>query len=116
MCLNYQNDTGDNMKNKRERLDPQFRKRQIFETALRLAEQEGYHKISRPAIAKAANVSTNLVTYYFKSVTKLQNELMRMAIERQIISIVADGIYLRHDSALNAPTPLKQKALDYLAR
>lgn len=86
----------------------------IFETALRLAENEGFNNITRDGIALAASVSVGLVSHYFGTMTKLKRSIMRAAIKRKLLSIVGTGLVLKDKTALKAPEHVKIAALKSL--
>ena len=46
----------------RKRIDPEFRKGNILDTAIDLAKTKGYHRMTRDDVAEFANVSPGLVT------------------------------------------------------
>lgn len=96
---------------KRKRLDPNVRKAQLLEVALGLAETVGYQHITREIIAIEAGVSPGRVSQCFRSMTELKSEIMRTAILRGNIKIVAQGLGARDKQALRAPSELKQKAV-----
>lgn len=98
----------------RTRLDPGVRKAQLLEVALELAETVGYQRITREIIAFKAGVTPGRVSQCFNTMTKLKREVMRTAIARGNIIIVAQGLGDRDKQALKAPDALKRKAVDYL--
>jgi AcrR family transcriptional regulator len=86
------------------------RKEQILETALRLAEKMGYTNITRAGVADAAGVAPSLVSHYFTTMGKMKRAVMRQAVKRAVLSIVAQGLTLKDDQALKAPEELRARA------
>jgi len=89
-------------------------KKDILEAALQLALEIGYDKLRRDNIVAKAGVSQGLITYHFGTVEKLRREVMREAIRRKLVPIVAHGIAMRDINALKAPLALKRQATKYL--
>jgi AcrR family transcriptional regulator len=97
------------------RLDPKERKSQLLDVALLHAQNKGLNGLRRDAIAADAGVSDGLVSRYFNTMKQLRRAVMRAAINRQILPIIAEGIALRDPDALKAPEELRTKALATLA-
>lgn len=88
----------------------QGRNAAVLEAAVTLAKAEGYQWITRDAVAKAAGVSAGSVNNAFRTMRELKREVLREAIKRQIVEIVAQGLADRHAIALDAPADLKHRA------
>lgn len=100
----------------RERIDdPEIRKQQIVEAALQVALKVGYKKITRKEIAEKAGVSAGLITNYFTPMEILKNEVLILAVRKEIIEIIAQGVGVRDPITRNLPNKLKKKVLKYLA-
>lgn len=93
------------------RLKPEDRKADILTVALRLAERDGYRNMTRDNIALAAGVSMGLINHHFGTMTKLKRTIMRAAIEKEILPIIAEGVVLKDKTALKVPDELKKRAL-----
>lgn len=103
------------MKKIRTRLsDPLQRKEQILEEALKLATKRGYKNLTRHAVADAAGCSTALVSHYFNTFVQLERAVMRAAVTRGILPIIAQGITRQDAQALKAPFELRKAALQSL--
>lgn len=92
----------------------QLTKKRIIDAALQLTLEIGYHKLRRDNIAAHARVSPGLIAYHFGTVEKLRREVMRTAIRKKLILIIAQGITMRNPDALKAPLNLKKKATKFL--
>lgn len=95
--------------------NPLLRREQILNTALMVADKVGYKNVSRGMIAKEIGCSKPLISQYFTQ-AELQKAIIKTAITREIISIVAQGIAARDPATRWIKADLKKKALDFLAR
>jgi AcrR family transcriptional regulator len=103
------------MSNNRTRMAPDARSAEILDAAVKLAKRIGFRKLTRDGVAKAASVSTGLVSTHFDGIEKLRDEVMRVAIRDEILPIVADGIANGNRLARRAPVALRQRAVQSLA-
>lgn len=87
------------------------RKIQILNAAVALATTDGYANITRTDVAELAGVSTGLVNKYYSTIPQLKRAVMRAAIQREVLSIVAQGLTAKDPQALKAPDELKQRAV-----
>lgn len=101
------------MKKVRRRVDPEVRRQEILEAALLLAKRKGYTLITRGEVATEADVSTGLVTNYFNTMNQLKEAVMRLAIEREVLPIIAQGLSLKDKHALQISQSLKKRVLAY---
>jgi AcrR family transcriptional regulator len=95
----------------KQRLKPEIRRDQILAAALVLAERDGYHNITRDAIAERASCSTGLVTRYFSTMLQLKRAVMRAAVKQEIVRVVAQGMVDKNQYAMRAPPALRERAL-----
>lgn len=103
------------LKKTRRRETPTIRREEILNAAIELAVKIGYQNITRDGVALAANISSGLVTIYFSPIQELKNAVMKSAIEKEILSIIAQGMSLG-DTQAQAITPeLKQRVLEFLS-
>ena len=93
------------------RLKPNVRKGQILDAAVAVAFLYGFNKFKRRDVATYAQVSPGLVTKYFSNMFKLKKAIMREAINRPNLKIVAEGIVTKDKTALRAPKEIKIAAL-----
>lgn len=99
----------------KNRVNPELRREHILNVAVDVACNNGYHNLTRDLIAETAGVSTGLVSRYFDTMQQLKGDVMRVAIERKIASIVAQGLAINDEHAKNAPHKLKVKAAKLIA-
>ena len=95
---------------KSKRLDPADRKAQLLDIAMQEAEQRGFGQMTRDGIAARAGVAAGLITTRLGTMANLRRDIMRHAVKRGIISIVAEGLALRDPVAQRAPAELRDKA------
>jgi len=97
------------------RADPKLRREHILNTAVGMARDVGYHKITRDSIAEGAGVSMGLVTRYFGTMKQLRRAIVRAAITQEIPEIIAQGLANGDNQAKKAPDDLKAKAVDLIS-
>jgi AcrR family transcriptional regulator len=98
------------------RADPELRQQQLMETAIELAKTEGWSKLTRAKVAAKAQVAASLLNYYFRGKDEFRTAVMQEAIDRNLISVVAEGLLYRNPAALGAPAALRKRAEDYMQR
>jgi len=96
---------------KHKRLKPTVRKDAIITVALALASDSHYQKLTRDQIATAAEVSGPAIQYHFKTMTRLRGEIMRAAVKRECLPVIAQGVLAKDPQAAKAPNDLQCKAL-----
>lgn len=82
----------------------------ILEAAINLALQDGYQWITRARVAADADVAAGTINLAFGDMKGLKRAVLRAAIERGIIEIVAQGLADRHPIAMDAPAEIKAQA------
>lgn len=98
-------------KPKQKRLKPEARKEQMLTAALSLAENSHYLTVTRRDIAQALGLSGPAVQYHFKTMKRMRAELIRAAIEREVLPVVAQALVLGNEQAQSAPEALKLEAM-----
>jgi AcrR family transcriptional regulator len=86
------------------------RREQILDAALVLAIDKGYDRITRDGVATKAEVSQGLVNMYFGDMDGLRSALMKYAVSRGNLKVVAQGLIGGHPEALKAPQSLRSLA------
>jgi len=74
--------------------------KKILKSAVKVAEIEGFIKLTRQKIAEHANVSDAKVSNAYGSMTQLRRAVMRQAIAKNIYTIIVDGIVSKDPTAL----------------
>lgn len=98
----------------RTRLTSDARKDQLLDSALAVATKNGLQRTTRGMIAEHAGVAPGLVTHYLGTMEALKRTIMRQAIRREVLPIVAEGLACRDKHAMKAPAELRSRALGSL--
>lgn len=91
------------------------RTERILSAALALAAAGNYRALRRVTIADAVGMPPSLVSYYLGDMDTLRDAVMRGAVERCVLAVVAQGLAVRDPIALAAPDELKTAALATLS-
>lgn len=91
------------------------RNRSVLEAAVALASERGFRNYSRSEVARRAGVADGGINWAFGTMDGLHDAVMRTAVERELLAIVAQGLALQHPAACAAPPDLKASALASLA-
>lgn len=98
-----------------KRANPSLRRVQILSAAIDIATEVGLPNVTRGAVARQASVADSLVSYYFPSMRKLRESVMRAAVSRKLLPIIAEGLMRKDPIALSASANLRKKAARSLA-
>ena len=98
------------------RLDPKKRTEELLDVALRLAEKNGLHALTRDSIAAEAKVSPALVTARLGTMEAMRRSVMRAAIRHRCLRVVAEGIVSGDKHARKADPSLRQAAAEWVGR
>lgn len=99
---------------KTKRLPPEAREALLIDTALKLAAKHGLSTLTRDQIAEAADVSPGLVSARLGTMVAMRRTVMRQAVARGDVKVVAQGIAMRDPHALKAPAELRAKAAELM--
>lgn len=83
----------------------------VLEAALAAAVEHGYQWITRDDVAARAGVSNATVSNAYGDMVDLKRRVLREAVARPVLAIVAQGLADRHAIALDAPPHVKEQAL-----
>ena len=97
-----------------QHIDPDIRTAALLDVALRLAAANGWRSLTREAIARAAGVSTGLVSARLGTMTDLRRSVMRAAVQHGTVSVVAEGLAARHPAAMRADPALRDLAATWV--
>lgn len=98
------------MKHKRQK--PEVRKEAIVAVALRLATQGHYAQVQRKQIADELGVTPPALTYHFGTMQLLRRAIMRAAIVREELVVIAQGLVAQDEHAKKAPEALRRRAVE----
>ncbi len=93
------------------RLKKQDREDQILQAALDVAEQVGYQRTTREAVAARVGVSPGLISLRFGTVKNFERAIMGAAVAHARTKVIAQGLANNHPRALAAPEALRQAAV-----
>lgn len=96
---------------KQTRMKTDARKEDILAAALPLAEQRGYATVTRNDIAKAARISGPTLHYHFGTMAQLRRDLMRYAIRKGSLRVIAQGVVANDPQALKLDGETRQRAM-----
>lgn len=99
----------------RQRFSPDVRKEQILTAALPLAAAGGYLAVTREQVATASGVTPALIQYHFQTMGQFRRSLMRHAIAKGCLRVLAQGLACGDEHACKAPDELKQQAVASLS-
>lgn len=99
-----------------KRLKPEVRREQVLAVAIDIAIKHGYNAVTRERVAEQASISTGLVSRVFNTMDQLRRAVMRAAIHREILPIVAAGIGCNCRIAHGASEQLKHDAMNWLIK
>lgn len=91
--------------------DRALRARRITHYACQLVEAEGLAAFSRSRVAAYARCSLGTVSNAYGSMQALRDAVMREAVTRPILSVLAQGLAMGDPIAKAAPEPVRQAAL-----
>jgi len=101
---------------KRKRInDVDVRRTQILDKALELADVSGFEILSRDKIAAALNCAPGTISHHFGTMEEFRHALMRHAIAKKNLTVLAQGLAAKNQYAQKAPEQLRKKALASLA-
>ncbi len=101
------------MKNNK-RMNPETRSDEIVAAGLRLAKNNGWKSLTRDGVATEAGVSFAMVNFRFGTMTQLKRAVMREAIRREELRVIAQGYVSDDPTALKIDVELKTRALSSL--
>lgn len=99
----------------RQRYSAEVRKDQLLDAALAVATNVGYQAVTRAQVAEKLGVSGTLVQYHFKTMPQFRRALMRHAVAKRHLPVVAQGLACGDEQAAKAPADLRRAAADAMA-
>ena len=86
----------------------------LMSAALRVAARKGYNVMSRADIADEAGCSPGLIPQYFGTMPQLRRKVMRAAVTRKDMTVLAQGLAAGDPHAKAAGHDDKRNALEAL--
>lgn len=87
----------------------------LLDVAVDLAAEIGFDKLTRDGIARAAGCALCLPTVRLGQKPEMLRNIMRRAIKRRVLAVVAQGLASGNKTARGAPDDLKAEAAAWLA-
>lgn len=97
-----------------QRLDLTTRTNDLLDTALQLAVQNGWRNLTHHGVAVAAGVSNGLVVARLGTKTELLRDVMRRAVNRGVVPVVAEGLAVGDKHACRAGEALRALAAEHV--
>lgn len=94
-----------------KRLPPAERKAQLLAHALALSERGDYRRVTRKDVAARAGIAESLVSYYLGTMVEMRRAIMRAAVSRECVAVVAQGLAAKDRYAQRAPAGLRAAAV-----
>jgi AcrR family transcriptional regulator len=93
---------------------PQARMQEILDAGLALAEEKGFNKVTRTDVATRAGMGVGTINFHFGNMDQLQRKIMREAVNRGALRVLAQGLAVNHTEALKAPDKMRERAADLI--
>ena len=87
----------------------------LLDVAVQQAQRHGWRALTRDQVAEAAGVSTGLVSARLGTMDALRRSVMRAAVQRRIVPIVAEGLLARDKHAGRADEELRLAVANWLS-
>lgn len=97
------------------RLDPTVRTDQLLDAALAVVARDGWAALTRDAVAAAAGVSPGLVSARLGTMDQLRRSVMRRAVTRRVVRVVAEGLARRDPHAARADQTLRDECAAWVS-
>lgn len=97
-----------------QRLTPSDRTNDLLDTALQLAVDHGWRNLTHHAVAVAAHVSNGLVVARLGTKQEMLRAVMRRAVNRGVVPVVAEGLAVGDKHARRAGETLRAAAAEHV--
>lgn len=97
-------------------LKSQRRCARILDAALALAEEKGYREFTAGEVAERAGIARTNINAAFGTMNSLRGAVMREAVDKQKLAVVAQGLAVHDPIAEAAPFGLKKLASQTLVQ
>lgn len=85
-------------------------KERLIDVALKIAESKGWAAMTRDSIARSAGCSTGIVSVRFGAMDDMRAAVMRAAVKREVLKVIAQGLAMGDKHAKAAPKELRARA------
>lgn len=87
----------------------------ILSAAVKLANDMGLHQFSRVDVATEAGVGESTVSYHFGTMPELRTAIVKHAVKREMLKILADARAGREAVGVPMSATLRKKIAKYIA-
>lgn len=98
-----------------KRLPPLERSTQLLDIAVDLAAKHGLANVTRDQVAKAASIAPGTVSNRMGTMTEMRRSVMRHAVAKENLAVIAQGLATKDRFALKAPEALRLRALEFIS-
>lgn len=81
----------------------------LLDAALDAADASGWHSLTHASIAAAADCSPSLVKVRLGTIESIRRTVMRMAVKRRVLRVVAEGLLSGDRAARRADDELRHE-------
>lgn len=96
------------------RLDPKDRTNELLDIALGIANAHGWRSLTHASIAQVAGCSNGLVVARLGTKQQLLRDVMRRAVNRGVVAVVAEGLAVGDRQAKRAGETLREAAAQHV--
>lgn len=96
------------------RMTSSARTEALLDIALAQAAAVGWRVLTHDDVARSAGVSRGLVVARLGTKTQMLRSIMRAAVAKRVVAVVAEGLLVRDKHALKAPEDLKAAAVAWV--
>ena len=94
-----------------------LRKTEILDKAIELSERITYHLVNYTNLSEHSELPVPIIFHYFRSKKDLKKAIIRYAIEKEHLSLIAQGLVARDEAFLQeTPLHLKTRAFKHIEK
>lgn len=92
------------------RAHPAARRDQLIKAGLYVAQRKPYNAMRYADVAEQAGVARTLIAHYFLHESDLITEVLKLAIEQDVLPVIKLGLLFHHPVIMAAPLELRERA------
>ena len=96
--------------------DPAIRREELIIVGFKMAEEDSLTNVTRNLLASRSGCTASLMNYYFKNLANFHCEIMKHAVEKRALSVLAQGLSMRNEIALGINKALKRDVIKFLSK
>ena len=102
------------MQERKTRESTEKKRHIIVSEGLEFTIKHGYDNLTREAFCEHIGIAAGSINYHFGDMAGFRRAIMRKAIAKRIVEVVADGISAKCEVARKAPESLKKLAIEHM--